>query len=345
MDRGAILMYSNGANQKFGTKVKIEKGVVTATVSQIDANHPDNNKMGADDYVLAVVYTYTNGYGETAAITEGFSNNQQFLTGNGGNVSNDIAFGENGGTLQLPSENPDGDLDDYTWSEIQTLAKAKLSKDDYKNKYGIEPGDTIVSNGTTYVLVDLGIDNNSDGVIDDEEQKGYDGFVFMYNAGTTNGMNSTQTNAGGYAASAMKRYIDDGDDTNNVDLYDKLDPNLKPFLKKVTITYNDGNPNYTATHEYAAHIFLASAKEVGLNVSEWPYSDGYMAEGTCFDLFTTDNSSRKEFMSTTSISYYWWLRSARSNSTHSFCIVVTTGYYSSNTADYSYEVVPAFVIG
>jgi hypothetical protein len=88
MDRGAILMYSNGANQKFGTKVKIENGIVTATVSQIDADHPDNNKMGADDYVMAVVYTYTNGYGETAAITEGFSNNQQFLTGNGGSVDN-----------------------------------------------------------------------------------------------------------------------------------------------------------------------------------------------------------------------------------------------------------------
>ncbi len=93
MDRGAILMYSNGANQKFGTKVKIEKGVVTATVSQIDANTPDNNKMGSDDYVLAVVYTYTNGYGETGVITEGFSNNQEFLTGNGGG-SNDIVNGE-----------------------------------------------------------------------------------------------------------------------------------------------------------------------------------------------------------------------------------------------------------
>ena len=86
MDRGAILMYSNGANQKFGTQGKIVGGVVTATVSQIDADHLDNNKMGADDYVLAVVYSYTNGYGETAAITEGFSNDQVFLTGNGGNV-------------------------------------------------------------------------------------------------------------------------------------------------------------------------------------------------------------------------------------------------------------------
>ncbi len=90
MDRGAILMYSNGANQKFGTKVKIVGGVVTATVSQIDADHPDNNKMGADDYVLAVVYSYTNGYGEVMSPTWGFSQNNIPSTGNGGYNSNEL---------------------------------------------------------------------------------------------------------------------------------------------------------------------------------------------------------------------------------------------------------------
>jgi hypothetical protein len=96
MDRGAILMYSNGANQKFGTMVKIEKGVVTTAASQIDAEHPDNNTKGADDYVLAVVYSYSNGYGETGTTTKGFSTNQQFLTGNGGNLDNLVSGGNAG---------------------------------------------------------------------------------------------------------------------------------------------------------------------------------------------------------------------------------------------------------
>ena len=87
MDRGAIVIFSNGANQELGTKVKIEKGVVTAIVSLVDANTPDNNIQGKDDYVLAIVYTYTNGYGETATVTKGFSNNQTFLTGNSGSES------------------------------------------------------------------------------------------------------------------------------------------------------------------------------------------------------------------------------------------------------------------
>ena len=337
MDRGAILMYSNGANQKFGTKVKIEKGVVTATVSQIDADHPDNNKMGADDYVLAVVYSYTNGYGETSAITEGFSNNQVFLTGNGGNVSNAVTPGGNGGVLQLPDENPTGDLDDYTWSEIQTLAQANLSKDDYKNKYGIEPGDTIVSNGTTYVLVDL--DGNN-----------YDGFIFMYNSDTTKAMNSSSTNAGGYASTdVMKPYVDDGNDTNNVDLYDKLDADLKSVIKKVNIVCSEGSEAYasgTYTHTLNnVGLFLASAKEVGFTVSEWTNPNSYINEGDCFDFFTGNTSARISFMNTIGIASNWWLRSANSSYPSSFKDVTASGGNGSVVANETCLVIPCFVIG
>ena len=78
MDRGAIVMYSNGANQKFGSEHSIANGVPKVIV-------PGNNKNGADDCSMVVVYTYTNGYGEVGNLTTGFSNNQEFLTGNGGN--------------------------------------------------------------------------------------------------------------------------------------------------------------------------------------------------------------------------------------------------------------------
>ena len=161
MDRGAIVMYSNGANQKFGSEHDIANGVPTIIV-------PGNNKDGADDYSLVVCYTYTNGYGEIGNLTTGFSNNQNFFTGNSGNVNNAVTPDVNGGTLQLPAENPSGDLDDYTWSEIQTLAKANLSADELRDTYGIEVGDYKEVNGVKYVLVDLG--------------DAYGGFVFMYNS-------------------------------------------------------------------------------------------------------------------------------------------------------------------
>ena len=68
-DRGAIVIYSNGANQEFGSEHSISNGVVTVNV-------PGNNVKGMDDYLLVVIYTYVNGYGEVKTTTTGFSENQ-----------------------------------------------------------------------------------------------------------------------------------------------------------------------------------------------------------------------------------------------------------------------------
>ena len=76
-DRGAIVMYSDGANNEFGSEHSIANGVVTVNVS-------GNNKLGKDDYSIAVIYTFANGYGEVQTSTSGFSNNQTTQ----GNISN-----------------------------------------------------------------------------------------------------------------------------------------------------------------------------------------------------------------------------------------------------------------
>ena len=69
MDRGAIVMYTNGANKMFGSHHKIECGEVTVTV-------PNANISGMDDLSIAVRYTYHNGYGQVIASTTGFSLDQ-----------------------------------------------------------------------------------------------------------------------------------------------------------------------------------------------------------------------------------------------------------------------------
>jgi hypothetical protein len=84
-------------------------------------------------------------------------------------------------------------------------------------------------------------------------------------------------------------------------------------------------------------LFLASSKEVGFALSDYQYD----AEGTCFDLFTTDNSSRTGFMRKTA----WWLRSAYSNTNNYFHFVNASGYCDGNLSYGTYTVVPAFVIG
>jgi prepilin-type N-terminal cleavage/methylation domain-containing protein len=74
-DRGAIVMYSDGANNEFGSEHTITNGIVHISI-------PGSNKAGKDDYAIVSVYTYVNGYGEIKNVTSGFSNNQQYAGNN-----------------------------------------------------------------------------------------------------------------------------------------------------------------------------------------------------------------------------------------------------------------------
>ena len=91
-DRGAIVMYSNGANQTFGSTHSISNGVVTINI-------PDSNLYGKDDYNLSVVYTYTNGYGEIITDKNTVSSNSAEKP----NVTPEI---EGGGTNNEPETPP-----------------------------------------------------------------------------------------------------------------------------------------------------------------------------------------------------------------------------------------------
>ena len=124
-DRGAIVMYSDGANNEFGSEHKIANGIVSISI-------PGNNKYGKDDYGMAVVYTYTNGYGEIQRVTSGFSNNQIMNGGNTGGENNNVP-GNTPVTPDVPNE-PDDDIENtkaglyksgtnygeliYTWQEL-----------------------------------------------------------------------------------------------------------------------------------------------------------------------------------------------------------------------------------
>jgi prepilin-type N-terminal cleavage/methylation domain-containing protein len=76
LDRGAIIIYSKGANLELGSQEEIVEGEVVVTVSMKKNEKPDSNTAGQDDYSLSTIYTYKNGYGEIISATTGFSNNQ-----------------------------------------------------------------------------------------------------------------------------------------------------------------------------------------------------------------------------------------------------------------------------
>lgn len=137
-------------------------------------------------------------------------------------------------------------------------------------------------------------------------------------------MNSSNTNAGGYPASAMKTYVE----TN---IYDKLPADLKalvaPVKKKWYTTYNDTN----SLTEGNYNVWLLSEMEVfGTNT----YTIG-TGEGSKYPIFT-DNASRiKKVNETADI---WWLGSCYRDYSDSFVRVISNGSVRYNTANFSFGV-------
>ena len=127
-DRGAIVMYSNGANGKWGSAHIIENGVVTVGV-------PGNNVNGKDDYSLVSCYTFTNGYGEVLNMSTGFSNNQSF-NGNTTNSPSVVPGGNGGNNGNEPAITTYG----ITFSDGVTLSWNDVMLMDNADKYGYRVG-------------------------------------------------------------------------------------------------------------------------------------------------------------------------------------------------------------
>ena len=143
-DRGAIVMYSDGANNEFGSEHSIANGVVKVIV-------PGSNKDGKDDYSIVSVYTYTNGYGEVQNITTGFSNNQ-LMSGNGVKPGADTPNLPNGGDeyemLNGANQTVDGTEDVVLRSEADFDKFDHVEVDDVvvdESNYTVTEGSTIVT--------------------------------------------------------------------------------------------------------------------------------------------------------------------------------------------------------
>ena len=322
-DRGAIVMYSDGANNEFGSEHTIANGVVSISI-------PGNNKDGKDDYSIVSLYTYVNGYGEVKNITTGFSNNQSFLAGNATN-NGSVVEDDN----QTEGVIAKASLNDYTWSEIKTIAQMNLDSTTLLSEYNINLGDTKTENGYTYRLVDL--DGND-----------YDGFVFMYDTQIQSFYNysiiSTDPNhplyevswgaaiepctVGGYKDSILAVEINE--------LWENLDSNeLKNVIKEVQIQYNDDQLNNYAPGTYTTHLFAVSCTEINS-------IKNYMSdEGVVFDYFVNDAVSARMSI----CSMQWATRSCNINF-GGYEIVRTDGTANGGIGSPTKaQVVAAFVVG
>ena len=304
LDRGAIIIYSNGANGVNGSADGIASGKVNIT-------NPGNNVQGKDDYAVATFYSYANSYGEIKTITYGFSNNQTFNDAADVPTTPVTEVPEIVAPIALPTANPSGTIDSYSWTEIKALARAGFTANDYKAQYGIEIGQMKDSK---YLLVDF--DN-------------YGGFVFMYHTGAAEMMEADRSNSGGFGNTDLAALLE----TTYANL---SDTELKAAMKQVTIKCSDGNANLDRVNSYSTHMFVPSNAEVAGTFA----GASYDAEGTAFEFFS-DDVSRSSIGGGSA----YWLRSAFDEDNKSFCRVRSNGQISTAFSDDEINVVAAFVIG
>ena len=167
------------------------------------------------------------------------------------------------------------------------------------------------------------------------------GFVLEFaDIMTTNKMNDTDTNVGGWPASSMYTFVNDR-------IYNYLPSELRNAIIDTTVVSGHGSTSGESNFTSTDKLYLLAPKEI---YTDWSYSydtakdltrtlDYYTAHGV-----TTSNKSGAIKKNGTSASY-WWLRVAYSNSTHSFYIVSSSGNCSHHSATSTLGVAPAFRIG
>jgi hypothetical protein len=214
-----------------------------------------------------------------------------------------------------------GNFATSTWADIKAAVQAGISGLDLSEYWAV--GDTKSVTLTTNEVIELQIagfnhDTYSDGVTAPVT------FIMKDCLNTKAQMNSSDTNAGGYPASAMKTWVE-----NNI--YDKLPSDLKaivaPVKKKWYTTYNDASSLSEANY----NVWLLAEAEVFDSVS-LTVGNG---EGTKYPIFT-DNASRIKKVNGTPDA--WWLGSGGKSDSGFFVLVYSSSYVGPSYASTSYGV-------
>ncbi len=175
-----------------------------------------------------------------------------------------------------------------------------------------------------------------------------------YNSNSTNSgyfqMNTSNTNAGGWKDSYMRKTLLGNSNTPTSPLANSLmaalPSDLRAVMKAVTkYTDNVGNAtghtagNVTSTSDY---LFLLSNYEVQGNDG---YANSYEKNSQAqYDYFKAGNSKVAYKHSATGTAVWWWLRSPYYNNNNTFCIVNTDGTCNGYNAYSSAGLLPGFAV-
>lgn len=144
---------------------------------------------------------------------------------------------------------------------------------------------------------------------------------------TTRQMNSTNTNAGGWAESLLRKNLN-GLEGSTVNILSTLPADLQEVLEEVQIkSANGGSTNYTGITESANKLFLLSMAEVFSTTTAQ-----YLEEGSRWQYYAQNdtNSARIKYRSGSAST--WWFRSPYASNTNIFGYVNGNGYSGGNNA-------------
>ena len=162
---------------------------------------------------------------------------------------------------------------------------------------------------------------------------------------TTAQMNSSNTNSGGWADTALRGTLNGTTYNSLIEEY-----KIKQVKKEYIPTYNTAPTTMPTTDDY---IWLLSCGEIWDNGYNNGITRGYAiaTEGKQYKYYkinlgsteysTSNNITKKPSASS---SNWWWLRSPYYNRSDCFCRVYSSGNCYSGSASYSYGVAPGFAI-
>ena len=157
-------------------------------------------------------------------------------------------------------------------------------------------------------------------------------------------MNSTNTNVGGWPATAMRTYA-------NGDFFNKLPSDLQSVIKSTKVVSGHGSTTGETNFPSTDKIYLLSAHEVW----EDGTSNQVSSRDTAWDktrqldyyanLGVTTSNYSGAIKKNNGSNSHWWLRAARSASTNSFLRVTNDGNWNYDYAHGNTDFAPAFRIG
>ena len=291
---------------------------------------PTNGKVMASD----LVFTLEGSLG----LQVSYGNSEIINTQSAGThtlpCSGKIMSGDITGTL-VSSGPPPAPVDWATdsWATIQAVSVAGKTAQTYGSQVGATRQITLTDN-TTMTIRLSNADDTMYTLSDNSRTSGLC-MEFVDCFPTTAQMNTSNTNAGGWNACAMRT-------VTMAQLYDLLPSDLKDVLATVNIKAANGGSGTISVVDSADKLFLLAEKEV---FGTRTYSVTAEADAlTQWKWYQDHNTNADRVKKRNGSASYWWLRSPRSGYSYYFCIVFSSGSAGRSDAFTGYGVSPGFVI-